>query len=431
MSSRTIVVGAQWGDEGKGKIIDLMAKDADMVVRFQGGNNAGHTVIVGEKEFIFHLLPSGVLRPKTVCVIGNGVVVNPEALLNEVDRVTEAGISLDGRLWVSQGAHIILPYHLAYDRLIEAGAGDAKIGTTKRGIGPCYADKVARKGIRLADLLDKSAFRSRLEDVLAEKQKVVKALFNYSGPEFDIEDTYRQYSEIAERLRPFACDTAVLINRAIREDKNILFEGAQGALLDVDHGTYPYVTSSNATAGGACPGTGVGPTRIDKVVGVAKAYTTRVGEGPFPTQFEGDLLEKVRGWGNEFGATTGRPRRCGWFDGVVAKHSALVNGMDELVITKLDVLDHLDSLKICTAYEVDGRIYETLPPLASLLWKAVPVYEEMPGWKQDTSKTCEAQSFEDLPENAKAYLHRLEELTETKVSLISVGSDRDKTFAVA
>lgn len=417
-----VILGAQWGDEGKGKVIDIFAPKSDFIVRYQGGNNAGHTVVIGRDEFILHLIPSGILHKGKACVIGNGVVVDPKALLDEIAMLKKKGIDVRGRLFVSEEAHVIFPYHKKLDELKEEKR--KKIGTTKKGIGPCYADKVARCGIRMADLLDDSVFRDKLRVNLEEKNPVFTRIYNVEG--YSFEAIYEEYSGYAKEIRKYVRDTALLLNNAIKKKKKILFEGAQGTLLDVDHGTYPFVTSSNATSGGACTGTGTGPTKIDKVIGIVKAYTTRVGEGPFPTEFGEDLMDRIRRRGREFGATTGRPRRCGWFDNVVVKHSVMVNGIDEIVVTKLDVLDDLDSLKICTAYKFEGRRYTDFPANIRVLEGCVPIYEELPGWKSDTTAV---KSYSKLPRSAKNYLKRIQELLDTKIVLISVGSDRKQVFS--
>ncbi len=420
-----VVVGAQWGDEGKGKIIDLLAEDSDYIVRFQGGNNAGHTVVVGQDEFIFHLIPSGILYPGKIAVIGNGVVVDPQALLDEIAMFQQRGVAIDRNLLISELAHIIFPYHKALDRAHEEAQGSRRLGTTGRGIGPCYVDKVGRCGIRLADLIDPDVLKEKLRYNLEEKNAILTGAYRKLALSFD--EVYRQYCEYGQRLAPYAADTIVVLNEALEASKRILFEGAQGTLLDIDYGTYPYVTSSNATAGGVCTGSGVGPSRINRVLGVAKAYTTRVGEGPFPTEFPPALMEAVRARGREFGATTGRPRRCGWFDAVVARHAALVNGLDEIVITKLDVLDDQPEIKICTAYRIGGETVQSFPARIEKLWRCEPVYESHPGWLADTSG---AQRFEDLPMNAQRYLKRIEGLIRTPLRLVSVGSERRQTFAV-
>ena len=420
-----VVVGAQWGDEGKGKVIDMLTEKADLVVRFQGGNNAGHTVVVGGNEFVMHLIPSGILHPKKICVIGNGVVVDPAALLEEIDRLKRRGIEVDSNLAVSDQVHLILPYHKALDKLKEAKVGPGKIGTTGRGIGPCYADKASRTGIRLADLLDTDLFKKKLAMNVEEKNQLFTHL--YHAPGFNYDQILQEYLGYRERIACYAINAPLFLNRAIAEGKSILFEGAQGAWLDIDHGTYPYVTSSNATAGGACVGTGVGPTRIDQVIGVVKAYTTRVGEGPFPTEFPPPLMEQIRTKGKEFGATTHRPRRCGWFDAVLVKHAILLNGITEIAVTKLDVLDDSPRVKVCTGYRLGGKILEA-PPAAIDRWAQVePVYEEHPGWLSDTS---EVTAFEDLPVSARRYLERLERLLSVKISIVSVGSKREQAFHV-
>ena len=422
MAKNIAIIGAQWGDEGKGKVIDIYARNADYIARYQGGNNAGHTVVIGKESFILHLIPSGILHKGKICVIGNGVVVDPKALLEEIQMLESKGIKIDSRLMVSKDAHIIFPYHRKLDELREAKKKN--IGTTKKGIGPCYADKVARLGIRFVDLLNDEVFRDKLKTNLDEKNAILSKIYNVEG--YSFEKLYSEYIGYAERLKKYICDTAVALNSAIKARKKVLFEGAQGTLLDVDHGTYPYVTSSNSTAGGASTGTGVGPTKIDKVIGVVKAYTTRVGEGPFPTEFQDELMCKIREKGKEFGATTGRPRRCGWFDSVIVKHAVMVNGIDEIVITKLDVLDCLDTIRICTAYKFEGKYYNDFPSDLTAVTKCEPVYVELPGWKTDTTAIT---SYSGLPKNAKNYLNKIKKLLNTKIALISVGSDRKQTFS--
>ncbi len=405
-----VIVGAQWGDEGKGKIIDILTKDSDIVVRFQGGNNAGHTVVIGEEEFILHLIPSGILHPDKLCIIGNGVVIDPKALIDEISHLRKRGIKIDGNLLISEACHIILPYHKFWEtRLV------SKIGTTGRGIGPCYEDKIARRGIRAIDLLNPRVFNEKLENNLKDR-----GLFKFKS-------LYNEYLRYGQALKKYLCNCSEVLNEAIRKKKSILFEGAQGTLLDIDHGTYPYVTSSNATAGGACTGTGVGPTKIDKVIGVVKAYTTRVGEGPFPTEFPKKLMERIRRRGKEFGATTGRPRRCGWFDAVIARHSVMVNGIDEICVTKLDVLDNMKKLSICTAYRFKNRIYKGFPADLEVISGCRPVYEEHQGWLEDTSGV---EKYRALPENAKRYLAKLSKLLGVKISMVSVGSKREQAFVV-
>lgn len=421
--SNIVIIGAQWGDEGKGKVIDVYSRKVDVIARYQGGNNAGHTVVIGKDRFVLHLIPSGILHNGKICIIGNGVVVDPKALLEEIEMLRSRGIDVDGRLFVSEEAHIILPYHWKLDSIKEEKK-KGKIGTTKKGIGPCYSDKVARSGIRAADLLNPDVLRIKLQANLDDKNAIFLKIYGVQGFRFD--ELYKEYLGFGRSMKKYICNTARVLNDAIKKKKKILFEGAQGTLLDVDHGTYPFVTSSNSTAGGASTGTGVGPNKIDKVIGVVKAYTTRVGEGPFPTEFGCGLMERIRQKGNEFGATTGRPRRCGWFDSVVVRYAVMVNGIDEIVITKLDVLDDLDSIKICTAYKYKGIVYKDFPADMQAQASCEPVYEELPGWKADTTKIT---SYSKLPKNAKNYLKRIQDILDTKIALISVGSDRKQTFA--
>ena len=419
----TVVVGAQWGDEGKGKIIDILSRDVDWVVRYQGGNNAGHTVVKAAGEFVLHLIPSGIFHPKVKCVIGNGVVVDPQALIEEIRGLEKKGFSVKGRLFVSDRAHLILPYHKAYDRLREDKKGFTKIGTTGRGIGPSYGDKALRCGIRVADLYDPAVFRDKLQRTLLEKNEIFRKIFNFKG--FAFKDIHAQYLAYAKVMKPYVCDTVLLLNNAVAKKKKILFEGAQGTHLDVDHGTYPYVTSSYVTAGGAAVGTGVPPNVIHNVIGVVKAYTTRVGEGPFPTEFGPQLMQEIRKKGKEFGATTGRPRRCGWFDAVLVRYSSLVNGINEIAVTKLDVLDDLKELKICVGYKYKGKRYNSYPASLSIQRGAVPVYETHPGWQSDTSGT---RTLKALPVNARKYLNRLTQLVGAPITLLSVGSHEDQTL---
>lgn len=419
----TVVVGAQWGDEGKGKIIDLLTRDSDIIVRFQGGNNAGHTVVIDKKEFILHLIPSGILHKDKICIIGNGVVINPKALLDEIDTLNKKGIDVDERLFISNSCHIIFPYHWKLDQLKEEKKGRGKIGTTKKGIGPCYADKAARSGIRLSDMLDDDIFKSKLKNNIDEKNEILNKVYDFKGFSFD--DIYSEYAGYRDRIKKYATDTVSMVNKALNENKRLLFEGAQGTFLDVDFGTYPYVTSSNATAGGACIGCGISPSRIDKVIGVVKAYTTRVGEGPFPTQFPDELMSKIRKKGKEFGATTGRPRRCGWFDAVLVRHAVMINDLKEVCVTKLDVLDDLSSLKICTGYEYKGKRLDNLPQTAEVFSGVKPIYEGLPGWRSETE---EIRDYKDLPENAKKYLARISEFINSKVTIVSVGSEREQTI---
>lgn len=420
-----VVIGAQWGDEGKGKIIDILSEASDYIVRYQGGNNAGHTVVIDGESFVLHLIPSGILHKDKTCVIGNGVVVNPAALIEEMDRLNKRGIKVSDNLLISEQAHIIFPYHWKIDELREKVKGKKRIGTTKRGIGPCYTDKVSRCGIRMADLLDDKMFSKKLKTNLKEKNAILKNVYGFKGYSFSA--LHKEYAGYRKRIKRYIKDTASIINRALESGKKVLFEGAQGTMLDVDFGTYPYVTSSNATAGGACTGSGVGPSKIGKVVGVVKAYTTRVGEGPFPTEFSKELMGIIRDKGREFGATTGRPRRCGWFDTLIVKHAVMVSGIKEIVVTKLDVLDDLETIKVCTGYEYRGRRFKTFPANIEILFKVKPVYEELPGW---TRSTTSIRSFNKLPKNAKLYLKRLSELVGVKIGMVSVGSERKQTLKV-
>ncbi len=417
------MVGAQWGDEGKGKVIDILTEDVQHIVRYQGGNNAGHTVVIGDEKYVLHLIPSGILHEGKTCVIGHGVVVDPKALIDEIELLKSRGISCEDRLKVSDRAHVIFPYHKKLDELREARKKKGRIGTTKKGIGPCYADKVARVGIRMADLFDAKYLKDRLRYVIDEKNSILKNLYGSEG--FSADDIFSEYVKYAGYLKDYVCDTTSLMTEALKKKESILFEGAQGTYLDVDYGTYPYVTSSNSTAGGACTGAGVGPSRIDLVLGVVKAYTTRVGEGPFPTEFGPDLMDRIRQKGGEFGATTGRARRCGWFDSVLVRNSVAINGIDKVVITKLDVLDELKTIKICTAYRYKGRVYQNIPGEPDFLETCEPVYEDHPGWEQDTSRIT---SFDGLPGNARKYLARIKELIGTDIMLVSVGKSRKQTL---
>ena len=419
----TVVVGAQWGDEGKGKIIDILSKDADYVVRYQGGNNAGHTVVKACGEFVLHLIPSGIFHKRTRCVIGNGVVVDPQALIEEIHKLEDKGISVKGRLFVSERAHLIFPYHRIYDRLREDKKGFIKIGTTGRGIGPSYGDKALRSGIRIVDLYDETTFRHKLEKSLLEKNEIFDKIYHVER--FDFDTIYSDYLKFAKIIKPYVCDTAILLNQALKKKKSILFEGAQGTHLDVDHGTYPFVTSSYVTAGGAAVGTGVPPTKLGKIVGVVKAYTTRVGEGPFPTEFDPELMEEIRKKGKEFGATTGRPRRCGWFDAVLVRYSCMVNGIQEIVVTKLDVLDDLKEIKICIGYKTNGKVIRNFPASSVMLKECEPVYETHQGWLSDTSQV---KKYSAMPPRSKKYLDRLSKLVKAPITLLSVGSHEDQTL---
>lgn len=417
-----VLIGAQWGDEGKGKVTDFLAEKADIVVRYQGGNNAGHTVVVGDEEFKLHLIPSGILYPDTICVIGNGVVIDPAVLLKELDYLVERGISIDN-LRISERAHIIMPYHKKLDEVIEESKGASKIGTTKRGIGPAYMDKAARVGIRFIDMLDKDEFAIMLERNLAEKNNLLDKVYGVEG--FDKEEIMAEYLGYAERLRKYSADTSVIIHNALKSGKNVLFEGAQGTLLDLDHGTYPYVTSSHPIAGAACIGAGLGPTEITKVLGVVKAYTTRVGEGPFPTELNDEMGAHLRDVGHEFGTTTGRPRRCGWFDAVITRYTVRTSGLTSMAVTKLDVLTGMDTLKICTGYRRGNEIITNFPASLKVLAECEPVYEEMPGWKEDITS---AKKIEDLPAAAQNYLKRISELSGAPISILGVGTRRSQTI---
>ena len=418
----TVLVGAQWGDEGKGKIIDVLTAQADMVVRYQGGSNAGHTVIVAGKKFVLHLVPSGILHPGKTCVIGNGVVVDPLALLEEIRMLEKDGIVVQGRLSVSDRAHMVLRYHNAIDKAEEVARGaDKRIGTTGRGIGPAYRDKVCRCGLRMGDLVERD-FPARLAANIAEANKALAVL---NAPALDVAELQKIYAEVACALAPYVADSVSIVNEADRAGQSLLLEGAQGMMLDVDFGTYPFVTSSSPTAGGACTGTGLSPRRIDRVVGVIKCYTTRVGEGPFPTELTDAAGENLRQRGGEFGATTGRPRRCGWFDAVVGRYTQMVNGVDLWAFTKLDVLDTLPTLRICTAYELDGKQITSMPASLSAFQRCKPVYEEMPGWLKPTSHITR---YEDLPQPARAYVERLVSLVGGKLGILSVGPGRETTL---
>jgi adenylosuccinate synthase len=423
--ANVVIVGTQWGDEGKGKIVDLLAETADMVVRFQGGNNAGHTMVVKGEQFISHLIPSGILQKKT-CAIGNGVVVDPAVLLGEIDALKSRGVDVGpAMLKICEKAHLIMPYHQAVDNAREKFKGDKKIGTTGRGIGPAYEDKATRRGIRFVDLLDPEVFVEKVHTNLDEKNFYLK---NYlSAKTLDPEPIIDQYQDYAQRLAPHVTNISVTINAAINASLQIMFEGAQGTHLDIDHGTYPFVTSSNTLAGNACCGAGVGPKQIDDVIGIVKAYTTRVGQGPFPSELFDDVGDKIQEKGAEFGATTGRRRRCGWLDTIILRNAARLNGLTGLAITKLDVLDGLDSIKICTAYEYRGEILDEFPASLKVLGNCQPVYESLPGWPENITGI---RQYEDLPANVKSYLNRIEELTETPVSIISVGPDRDQTIVL-
>jgi adenylosuccinate synthase len=413
------VVGAQWGDEGKGKIVDVLAPHFSIVARYQGGHNAGHTVFAGGTRFVLHLIPSGILHPGVACVIGNGVVVDPRALFEEIETLARHGVEVDDRLRISNRAHVILPYHRDLDLFSEARRGDRSIGTTSRGIGPAYEDKIGRRGVRVGDLNDPSALTAEVRDNVQARNRLI------GGEALDWKRVLDDVLQYAERMRPWVCDTSLFLARAMAQGRAVLFEGAQGTMLDIDHGTYPFVTSSNATAGGVCTGLGVGPRAIDRVLGVAKAYTTRVGGGPLPTELSGTPGERLRESGQEYGASTGRPRRCGWYDAVTVRYAARVNGLDALALTKLDVLDDLDEIKICTGYRWRGDVLDEFPSDLAILANCDAVYETLPGWKRSTRGV---RSLADLPREARAYIARLEEASRVRAAIVSTGSDRDDTI---
>lgn len=416
-----VLVGAQWGDEGKGKITDMLAEGVDMVVRYQGGANAGHTVIVDNEEYKLHLIPSGILYEDKMCIVGDDVVIDPQTILKEIDGVEKRGVSTEN-LRISRNAHLVMPYHKLLDGFEEELKGKHKIGTTGRGIGPAYVDKMARIGLRVSDLFDEEEFRGRLGHTLKYKNLILREIFKHEG--FEAEDIIKEYYEYGQRLREYVTDTSLLIYHALRDEKIVLFEGAQGTLLDVTHGTYPYVTSSHPVAGGACVGAGIGPNRIDRVLGITKAYTTRVGEGPFPTEIHGEEGDALRKKGGEFGTTTGRPRRCGWLDAVQLRYSVRINGLNSLAMTKLDVLDDSDCIKVCVGYKVNGATITEFTTDFKILRSCEPVYEEYAGWKVDTSGLKE---FRELPNEAKNYIRAVERLIRTPISIISVGPGRLQT----
>lgn len=423
--STVVVVGTQWGDEGKGKITDFLADGADVVARYQGGNNAGHTIMIGNKKYKLTMIPSGIFNENKVCVIGNGMVINPSALIDEINYIHDNGFSSEN-LKISDRAHLIMPYHLVLDGLEEERKGDNKIGTTRKGIGPCYMDKAARNGIRVADLMDAEEFETRLRRVIVEKNQVIEQV--YGGEKLDADAILGQYLGYAEILRPYVTDTSVVLNDAIDSNKRVLFEGAQGVMLDIDQGTYPYVTSSNPTAGGVCIGSGVGPSKIQQVIGVAKAYTTRVGDGPFPTELNNEIGDLIREKGHEYGTVTGRPRRVGWFDTVVVRHARRVSGITGLSLNSLDVLSGLETVKICTGYELRGEVIEHYPASLKLISECKAIYEELPGWSEDISN---AKTLDDLPANTRRYVERVSELTGIPIAIFSVGRNREQTNPVA
>ena len=419
-----MVLGTQWGDEGKGKIVDYLAQKADVVIRSQGGNNAGHTVVADGQSFALRLLPSGILFSEKTCIIGNGVVVNPEVLLEEIDGMVKKGVTIS-KLEVSTRAHVIMPYHIRIDEEDEKLRGDDKIGTTKNGIGPCYADKINRVGIRIGDLMDRDVFYQKLKTNLELKNRLFATYYNCEG--FDFEEIFTKYTALAERIRPYVKDTEYSANQYIKEGKKVLFEGAQATMLDLDHGTYPFVPSSNPTAGGACVGSGVGPRMMSNIIGVVKAYTTRVGAGPFPAEQSNKIGEYLRETGHEFGTVTGRSRRCGWFDSVVVRYAAMLNSLDYLAITRLDILDGLDTINICKGYMYKGIELKEYPESLNILQDVEPVYEELPGWKTDISG---CKSYDELPENARYYVERISQLVGVPLGIVSVGPDRSQTIVL-
>lgn len=416
-----IIVGAQWGDEGKGKVVDMLSEHADIVARYQGGANAGHTVCIDDKTYVLHLIPSGIFHQHITCVIGNGVVIDPVALMSEIDQLQKAGIDIKGRLLISHNAHLIMPYHKMLDTIREKTSNS--IGTTGRGIGPAYIDKFMRVGIRIVDLLDRDILAQKLKANIEEKNQILTKV--YGETKMDVDAIIAEYQEFDKSIDEYITDTSLYLNSALKEGKRIIAEGAQGALLDVDHGTYPFVTSSNPTSGGACTGLGIPPTYVDSITGIVKAYSTRVGNGPFPTELLDDTGEQLRRIGHEFGATTGRPRRCGWFDAVALRYSATVNGIQQIVVTKLDVLDEFDEMRICVGYESGGKKLKSFPTDVKTLESVTPVYERFEGWKTPIS---DVRRFADLPQATRRYLNAMAELTGTRIHIISVGPRRDQTF---
>jgi len=419
----TVLVGSQWGDEGKGKIVDLISEGFEIVVRYQGGANAGHTVEIGDKKYVLHLIPSGILRENVICVIGNGVVIDPTALLDEIELLKQNNISVEGRLFISHNAHLIMPYHKLLDSINESG--DNKIGTTGRGIGPCYIDKYGRKGIRIVDLLNRTELEKKIRANLKEKNEILQKIHSHAG--LDVDAIVKEYLEFDQTIDKYIKDAPAFLNEALDEGKSVLLEGAQGTFLDVDHGTYPYVTSSSPTSGGACTGSGIPPTRIDSVIGIVKAYTTRVGNGPFPTELLDDEGEKLRKIGAEFGATTGRPRRCGWFDAFLLAYSKMINGITSVALTKLDVLSGFEKIKVCVGYELDGKRLKSFPTNVDQLSLVKPIYETLDGWNSDITN-CER--YEDLPKKTIEYLDFISQKSGIKIDIVSVGPKRKQTFYV-
>ena len=419
----TVLVGSQWGDEGKGKIVDILSEKYDIVTRYQGGANAGHTVVIADRQYILHLIPSGILRENVICVIGNGVVIDPTALLEEITLLEKNNIKVDGRLFISQNAHLIMPYHKLLDTISESG--ENKIGTTGRGIGPCYIDKYARKGIKIVDLLNRKSLEEKIRKNLEEKNNLLKKVYEHE--ELDVEEIIKQYLEFDKTIDKYIKDVPSFLNQSISEGKSILLEGAQGALLDVDFGTYPFVTSSSPTSGGACTGTGIPPNKITDVIGIVKAYTTRVGNGPFPSELLDEDGNKLRETGAEYGATTGRPRRCGWFDAFLVRYSVMINGINSVAITKLDVLSKMDKIKVCTGYSINGKTLKTFPTDVDRLSNVKPIYKTLQGWKVDISN---CGNFSELPEKTKEYLNFISDSAGIKIDIVSVGPKRNQTFFV-
>lgn len=421
--SVSVLVGSQWGDEGKGKIVDILSEKFEIVARYQGGANAGHTIRIGEEQFILHLIPSGILRENVACVIGNGVVIDPQALLDEIKLLEESGINIKGRLFISHNAHLIMPYHKLLDSISEKGT--TKIGTTGRGIGPCYIDKYARKGIRIVDLLDKVELEKKIRENIAEKNNILSKLYDHE--KLNVEEIVDEYLKFDEAIDQYITDVPHYLHTEMGKGKSVLLEGAQGTLLDIDHGTYPFVTSSSPVSGGACTGSGIPPTKIDSVIGIVKAYTTRVGNGPFPTELHDEDGENLRKWGAEFGATTGRPRRCGWFDAFMLKYSTMINGIDEVAITKLDVLSELENIKVCVGYEINGKRLNSFPTDSKKLDQVKPVYETLKGWQKDIT---DVTSYDDLPQLTKDYLKFMSDFCGFKIRFISVGPKRKQTIEI-
>ncbi|SCY61900.1 adenylosuccinate synthase [Alkaliphilus peptidifermentans] len=417
-----VIIGAQWGDEGKGKIIDYLANKADVVVRAQGGNNAGHTVIVDDKKYAFHLMPSGVLNMETLNIIGNGVVFDPEGFMKEVDTLTKQGISIEN-VKIDERVHVIFPYHKKIDALEELARGEEEIGTTKKGIGPCYMDKIERSGIRIGEMLDKDLFKERLFKQVERKNRVIERIYNDEG--FNREEIYDSYCQLADKLRPHVTDTTILLHEALVAGKKVLFEGAQGTLLDIDLGTYPYVTSSHPTSGGFCVGAGVGPNMLNEIIGVVKSYTTRVGRGPFPTELDNEVGESIRVKGNEFGTTTGRARRCGWFDGVMVRYTSRINGLTSISLMLLDVLSGFEKIKMCVGYRYKGEVIHNFPASLKVLADCTPIYKELEGWNEDITNVTK---YEDLPQNTKKYIEEIEKYINIPVKIISVGPKRSQTI---